>query len=117
MTDFVRRASLFCAIALTIALLLAAVMPSAGQVFGGELHRGAHLISFAALALAWRWALPRVPTTMVALGVIGFAFFHEAIEIFGHGHPYEMEDALIDASGALIGLILAQAAKKIGSIK
>ena len=54
---------------------------------------------------------------MVALGVIGFAFLHEAIEIFGHRHPYEMEDVAIDASGALIGLILAQVAKKIASIK
>jgi len=117
MTDFLRRVSLFCAIALTIALLLAGVMPSAGQAFGGDLHRKAHLISFAALALAWRWALPRVPAWMVALGVIGFAFFHEAIEIFGHGHPYEMEDVLIDASGAVIGLMLAQVAKKLASIK
>jgi len=54
---------------------------------------------------------------MVALGVIGFAFLHEVIEIFGHGHPYEMEDVAIDASGAVIGLILAQVAKKIASIK
>jgi VanZ family protein len=54
-----------------------------------------------------------VPASLVALGVIGFAFFHEAVEIFGHGHPYEMEDVAIDASGAVIGLILAQLAKKI----
>ena len=117
MTDLLRRVSLFCAIALTIALLVASVMPSAGQAFGGDLHRRAHLVSFAVLALAWRWALPRVPISMVALGVIGFAFLHEAIEIFGHGHAYEMEDVAIDASGALIGLILAQVAKKIASIK
>jgi peptidoglycan/LPS O-acetylase OafA/YrhL len=116
MTDFLRRVSLFCAIALTIALLVASVTPSAGQAFGG-FHRRAHLISFAVLAFAWRWALPRVPASMVALGVIGFAFLHEAIEIFGHAHPYEMEDVAIDASGALTGLILAQLAKKIASIK
>jgi hypothetical protein len=113
MFEVLRRVSLFCAIALTIALLVASVMPSAGQAFAGELHRRAHLISFAVLALAWRWAVPQVPASLVALGVIGFAFFHEAVEIFGHGHPYEMEDVLIDASGALIGLILAQVAKKI----
>ena len=117
LTDFLRRVSLFCAIALTIALLVAGVMPSAGQAFGGELHRKAHLGSFAVLALAWRWSLPRVPVSMVALGVIGFAFLHEAIEIFGHRHPYEIEDVAIDASGALIGLILAQVAKKIASIR
>ena len=117
MFEVLRRVSLVCAIALTIALLLASVMPSAGQAFGGELHRKAHLASFAVLALTWRWSLPRVPVSIVALGVIGFAFLHEAIEIFGHRHPYEMEDVAIDASGALIGLILAQVAKKIASIK
>ena len=117
MMVFLRRASLVCAIALTIALLVAAVMPSAGQAFGGELHRKAHLISFALLALAWRWSLPQVPVPMVALGVIGFAFLQETIEISGHGHPYEMEDVAIDASGAVIGLILAQLARKIASIK
>src|SRR5436190_4015989 len=117
MTDFLRRVSLFCAIALTLVLLAAGVMPSAGEAFGGALHRRAHLVSFAVLALAWRWSLPRVPVSMVALGVIGFAFLHEAIEIFGHRHPYEMEDVAIDASGAVLGLILAQVAKKIASIK
>ena len=117
MFELLRRVSLFCAIALTIALLLAGVMPSAGQAFGGDLHRRAHLISFAVFALAWRWALPRVPISMVALGVIGFAFLHEAIEIFGHGHPYEIEDVVIDACGALTGVILAQVEKKIASIK
>jgi VanZ family protein len=75
------------------------------------------LISFAVLALAWRWAVKQVSTSIVALGVIGFAFFHEAIEIFGHGHPYEIEDVVIDACGALTGVILAQVAKKIASIK
>src|SRR5207253_10239810 len=45
MTDFLRRVSLFCAIALTIALLLPGVMPSAGQVFGGDFHRRAHMRS------------------------------------------------------------------------
>ena len=117
MTDFLRRVSLFCAIALTIALLVASVTPSAGQAFGGDLHRRAHLISFAVLAFAWRWALPQVPVSMVALGVIGFGFVHEAIEIFGHGRPYEMGDVAIDASGAVTGLILAQVAKKIASLK
>jgi hypothetical protein len=117
MTDVLRRVALFCAIALTIALLIASVMPSAGHAFGGEVHRRAHLMSFAALALAWRWSLPRVPIAMVALGVIGFAFLHETIEIFGHGHAYEMQDVAIDASGAVIGLILAQVVKKIAKIK
>src|SRR2546430_14538587 len=117
MFEVLRRVSLVFAIALTIALLVASVMPSAGQAFGGELHRRAHLVSFAVLALAWRWSLARVPVSVVALGVIGFGFLHEAIEIFGHRHPYEMDDVAIDACGAVLGLILAQLAKKIASIK
>ena len=117
MMVFLRRASLVCAIALTIALLVAAVIPSAGLAFRGGIHRHAHLISYAVLALTWRWSLPQVPVPMFALGVIGFAFLQETIEIFGHGHPYEMEDVAIDAAGALIGLILAQLARKIASVK
>jgi hypothetical protein len=117
MMDVLRRVALFCAIALTIALLVAGMMPAAGQAFGGDLHRKAHLASFALLALAWRWSLPRVPISLLALGVIGFAFLQEAIEIFGHHHRFEMEDVAIDASGALIGLILAEVARKIASIK
>src|SRR5207245_9965970 len=102
---------------LPIARLVARVMASAGQAFGGDLHLRAHLVSFAVFALAWRWSLPRVPVSVVALGVMGFAFLHEAIEIFGHRHPYEMQDVAIDASGAVLGLILAQVANKIASIK
>jgi VanZ family protein len=108
---------LVCAIALTIALLWASFLPTVGQTFGGDHHLSAHLISFAILALAWTWALTRAHTSIVALFVIGFGFLQEGIEIFGHGHPFEINDVVIDALGAIIGVMLAYVSKRIVSIK
>jgi VanZ family protein len=88
-----------------------------GQTFGADHHRSAHLISFAILALAWTLALTRAPTLVVALFVIGFGFLQEGIEIFGHSHPFEINDVVIDSLGAIIGVILAYVSKWIVSIK
>jgi len=41
----------------------------------------------------------------------------EAIEIFGHGHPFESNDVVIDVLGASLGVMLAQVAKRILSMK
>jgi hypothetical protein len=110
--DFLRRACLVCAIAFTIALVWASIMPSAGQAFAGAHHRSAHLVSFAILAFTWHGALARVPAWIVALCVIGFGFLHEGVEVYGHVHPYELNDALIDAAGGIAGVLLAQLAMK-----
>jgi VanZ family protein len=92
---------------LTIVLLWAGVVPSTGQAFKADLHWPAHLVSFAILAFAWRCALPRVSALIIALAVIAFGAVHEAIEIIGHDHAYELEDAIVDAIGTLIGLVVA----------
>src|SRR5438445_11547852 len=113
MFEVLRRVSLVCAIALTIALLLASVMPSAGQAFGGELHRRAHLVSFAVLALAWRWALPRAPASVVPLGVMAAAALHAPIEIVGHRHPHETHAAGSAPSGAIPDLTLPPGAEHL----
>jgi hypothetical protein len=105
MIKYLRRASLVCAIALTILLLWAAVALSVGEAFAANHHRSAHLISYAILALTWRVAVAQIPTWIVTLFVIGFAVIHEGIEIFGHAHPYEIDDAFIDAIGAIIGVV------------
>ncbi len=103
-----RYAFFACAIALTTMLLWAGVMPSAGEAIGARLHVSAHLISYAVLAFAWRGALAHIPVSIVALFVIGFGFMQEGIEVFGHAHPYESGDALIDALGAIVGAVFAQ---------
>ncbi len=87
-------------------------MPSAGQAFAGAHHRTAHLVSFAILAFTWQGALTRVPAWILALSVAGFGFLHEGVEVYGHVHPYEINDALIDALGGIVGVGLAQLAMK-----
>jgi hypothetical protein len=95
---------------LTIVLLWAGIVPLAGQAIGGGLHWPAHFVSFAIFAFAWRCGLPRVSAFIVALAVIAFGFAHEAIEIVGHAHGYELGDAVVDALGAIVGVLLAHLA-------
>jgi VanZ family protein len=107
-----RHTFLASAIASTIVLLWAGVTPSAGEAIGARHHGIAHLISYAVLAFAWRGALAQIPVSIIALLVIGFGFMQEGIEVFGHAHPYEIGDALIDALGAIVGAVFAQLAVK-----
>jgi hypothetical protein len=105
-----RRASLVCAIGMTIALLVAAVVPIPSTGVGSEgaiLHWLAHLVAFAILAFTWRCGLPRVSALAVALAVVAFGFAHEAIEIFGHSHAYEWADAVVDGIGSISGVLIA----------
>jgi hypothetical protein len=60
------------------------------------------------LAFAWRWGLPGVSALIVALALIAFGFVHEAIEIIGHAHAYELGDAVVDAIGSIVGVLLAR---------
>jgi VanZ family protein len=92
---------------LTVVLLWAGVVPSAGQSFKGGSHWLAHFASFAMLAFALRCGLPRASTLAVALAVIAFGAVHEAIEIIGHVHAYELGDVIVDAIGAGIGAVAA----------
>jgi hypothetical protein len=101
------RISAVCAIVLTFILLWASVFPSGGEIVARH-HRGAHLISYAMLAFAWRVALARLAWWLVALFVIAFGFMQEGIEVFGHFHPFEVNDALVNALGAIAGVGFAQ---------
>ena len=107
-----QRVALVLAISLTIVLLAASVVPSAGQVFSGKSHWFIHFISFAIFAFAWRYGLHRISTLVVALAVIAFGFIHEAIEMVGHTHNYELGDAVIDSIGTISGVLLATLAAR-----
>ena len=100
-----QRVFLAGAIALTIVLLWAGIVPAAGQALRGGSHWLAHFVSFAILAFAWRCGLPRIPAFIVMLAVIAFGFAHEAIEVVGHAHAYELGDAVVDAIGAIAGIL------------
>lgn len=107
MNQILRRISLACAIALTTILLWASFVPYAGKIFVGGSHWLSHVVSFMILGFSWRCSLTRVSALNVTLSVITFGFIHEAIEIWGHAHAYELGDAVLDGIGAIIGVLLA----------
>ena len=105
-----QRASLGCAIGLTIVLLVAAVVPVPSTGVGSKsaiLHWLAHLVAFAILAFTWRFGLPRFSAIAVALAVVAFGLAHEAIEILGHSHAYEWADVVVDSIGSISGVVIA----------
>jgi VanZ family protein len=95
------------AVALTVSILAASLIPTAGEVAYGDWHWIAHFGAYAALAWLWRRALPRASALRVAAAVIAFGFAQEAIEIAGHAHAFELADALVDAVGAVVGIAAA----------
>ena len=81
-------------------------------MFLPRLHGLLHFGTFAVLTLLWVRGLPRVSPLVIALAVVAFGFAHEAIEIVGHAHAYELRDALIDGAGAACGALLASVVRR-----
>ena len=103
-----RRACFVAAFAMTIVVVLAGALPSAAQALSNQWHWPVHLAAFTVLAAAWACSLPRIPSLIVTLTIMVFAFVHEAIEIVGHSHGYEMGDVTVDAAGVIAGVWFAR---------
>lgn len=98
-----QRLAVAVAIAMTALLIWAAAEPAAGKAFAGGSHWAAHFAAFAVLASAWVCGMPKFPAWLVGIAVVLFGFAHEAYEIVGHGHGFELADAVVNAAGALAG--------------
>jgi VanZ family protein len=101
-----QRAALVSALGMTAALIVVSVVPSAVPALSSQAHWVAHFAAFAALGAAWSRALPSVPGLVMMLVTVAFASLHEAIEIVGHSHDYELGDVAVDAVGAMAGVWL-----------
>ena len=44
--------------------------------------------------------------------ICSFGFLQEFIEVFGHAHTFELNDAVIDSIGAIVGAVLGDMAIK-----
>jgi hypothetical protein len=96
---------------MTAALVVVSVVPSVGPMLSNHSHWVAHLAAFAALGAAWTRGLPQISSLIVTPAIVAFASVHEAIEIVGHLHGYEMGDVAADAIGAMAGVWLARSMK------
>ena len=103
------RVFLIGAIVMTIVLAWAAVHSQSGHIFANRLHAPAHFAAFAIVAFAWARGLPKVPAWAMMLAIVAIGFGHEAVEILGHGHAFEIADVCYDAAGAIAGVLLARA--------
>ena len=72
-----------------------------------------HLVTFAALALAGRWA--RLPWVALGVGLAAYAVTTEVLQsllpVNRHG---DVRDALADLAGLLLGLALSLLAARVG---
>jgi VanZ family protein len=89
---------------MTAALVVVGLVPSAGPTLSSQSHWLAHFAAFVVLSAAWTRGLPQIPSLIVTLAIVAFALVHEAIEIVGHSHGYEMGDVAADAVGAMAGI-------------
>ena len=96
----------------TIAMLLVALLfsvgslPATGQAFHDNAHWVAHLGSYALISLFFGLGWPNWRAILIVLTVASIGLLHELSEIVTHNHPFEQNDVLINASGALIGVLI-----------
>jgi hypothetical protein len=99
-------------VALLIWLVWLGSRPLQTQALSGDVrHYAAHFAAFGALAVTWSCGLPRVRAVPLALAIVAFGFAHEALEIFGHAHGYELIDAIVDGVGATLGVAVTRLAR------
>ena len=108
---------------MTAGLIVIAFIESAGEVVSDVIspdlawHYAAHFLVFALYAAVWTVAFPRMVPAYLLAALVGFGFFHEAIEIVGHHHPFEWIDAMTDGCGCAFGfLCLRSFALNLGQI-
>jgi hypothetical protein len=102
------RVFLAGAIAMTIGLTLVAMTPLSTSMLAPMPHRSAHVVAYALVAYAWGRGMPLVPAPVLVLACVALGFAHEALEIVGHRHPFELADAYYNAAGAIAGVVLSR---------
>ena len=107
MIQTIQRTALSLAILMTIIFLIVSIIPAAGRTFTGQAHWVAHVIAYAIFGLVWRGALLRTPDYAVILLVSTIGIVQEVIEMYGHGHAFELSDVFIDMGGAIIAVLFA----------
>jgi VanZ family protein len=119
MTDIVihvqnlSKCSRTAAVLLTFGLFAVGSIPSTGQAFHGSLHWVAHLAAYAMIAFSYCHGWPQRPAVQIAAFVAAVGAIHEVTEIITHSHGFETEDAIINAIGALIGVVIQKTIQRI----
>jgi hypothetical protein len=104
--------SLRAAFAAAVALVIIAFLPPPEIVRALAPKWLLHATVFAVFTFAWMLGLPRVSVLWIAPVILVFGFLHEAIEIVGHGHRFELRDALDNAAGTIAGALAGLAARR-----
>jgi len=90
----------------TLGLFTIGSFPAAGHAFPGPLHWVAHLAAYALIAFAYGLGWPQRPAAQIAGLVAIIGAIHETTEIFTHSHAFETKDVIVNAIGALIGVVI-----------
>lgn len=98
---------------LTLGLFTVGSMPAAGHAFPGAMHWVAHLAAYALIAFAFGLGWPKQPAVQIAALVAAIGAIHEATEIITHSHIFEIEDAIVNATGAMIGVAIQRAIQRV----
>lgn len=93
---------------MTLVLVWASMVPVGASI---PHHHLTHLVTFGLFAMAWSFALPRVPAVLIAVTILAFGFAQEALEIVGHAHGFELSDAIVDGVGAVAGVAFSRLLK------
>jgi VanZ family protein len=112
MTTFYRATTVL----LILGLFTIGSMPAAGQVFHGTMHSVAHLSAYALIAFAFGLGWQRMQATHIAAIVATIGCIHELTEIITHSHGFEINDVVINAIGALIGVTILSGIRKLRKV-
>jgi glycopeptide antibiotics resistance protein len=100
--------TLFRAVTILFILCLFVVgsFPAAGHAFPGAKHQFAHLTAYALISFCLGKGWQKLHAVQIVLIVASIGFIHELTEIVTHSHAFETNDAIINALGAVIGVLI-----------
>ena len=100
------------AVLLTLGLFTIGSLATAGHAFPGAMHWVAHLGAYSLIAFAFGLGWPQWKAVQIAAFVAAIGAIHETTEIITHSHAVETEDVIVNALGALIGVVIQRTVQR-----
>ncbi len=101
------------AVLLTLGLFTVGSDPSTGLAFPGVWHWIMHLAAFALIGLTFGLGWPLRPAAQLAGVVASIGAIHEITQIITHNHALETNDIIVNAIGALAGIVIQRAVQRL----
>jgi VanZ family protein len=102
----------YATVSLVFCLFTVGSFPAVGEAFPGLMHWLVHFMTYALIAFLFGLGWRSMGAIYIAVIVAATGTLHEVSEIVTHSHAFEFRDAIVNALGALMGIVILYVFRK-----